>query len=151
MCGQHKHRLYPPLPLNPITPILSASPTVIRIHSFYPLRTFRGCLFFINILNYILCACLQQTPVPIVLCSLVCLKTRTACHLPIPDLSITELHLRTHCCLTPCAKYSFVLPPPVPCLHLVEIVFSEPQAALSLQAKGLRMAPCNTQLFPSVN
>lgn len=53
---------------------------------------------------------------------------------PNTDLSITKLHLHTYCCLTPCAKYSFVKPSPIPCLHLVEIVFFQPQALLSIQA-----------------
>lgn len=56
---------------------------------------------------------------------------------PNSDLSITKLHLHTYCCLTPCAKYSFVKPSPIPCLHLVEIVFFQLQALLSIQA-GLR-------------
>lgn len=53
---------------------------------------------------------------------------------PNTDLSITKLHLHTYCCLTPCAKYSFVKPFPIPCLHLVEIVFFQLQALLSIQA-----------------
>ena len=53
---------------------------------------------------------------------------------PNTDLSITKLHLHTYCCLTPCAKYSFVKPSPIPCLHLVEIVFFQLQALLSIQA-----------------
>lgn len=53
---------------------------------------------------------------------------------PNTDLSITKLHLHTYCCLTPCAKYSFVKPSPIPCLHLVEIVLFQLQALLSIQA-----------------
>lgn len=53
---------------------------------------------------------------------------------PNPDLSIAELHLHTCCRLTPCAKYSFVKPSPIPCLHLVEIVFFQLQALLPIQA-----------------
>lgn len=53
---------------------------------------------------------------------------------PNPDLSIAELHLHTYCRLTPCAKYSFVKPSPIPCLHLVEIVFFQLQALLPIQA-----------------
>lgn len=53
---------------------------------------------------------------------------------PNTDLSITKLHLHTYCCLTPCAKYSFVKPSPIPCLYLVEIAFFLLQALLSIQA-----------------
>lgn len=57
-----------------------------------------------------------------------------ALSLPNTDLSITKLHLHTYCYLTPCAKYSFVKPSPILCLHLVEIVFFQPQALPSIQA-----------------
>lgn len=53
------------------------------------------------------------------------------------DWSITKLHLHIYCCPTPCAKCSFVNPSPIRCLHLVEIVFFQPEALPSIQA-GLR-------------
>lgn len=93
------------LPLNPFRPLFLPTINGLGSHTLNLLFLSEGGLF-INALSF-----------------------------PNSDLSITKLHLHTYCCLTPCAKYSFVKPSPIPCLHLVEIVFFQPQALLSIQAE----------------
>lgn len=141
-------------PLNPITSIHSASPGVILHRASFISTFFEKSAHSLASFPPSLIPSFPPSSCPSILSFPCFLPTTNGLHshtlnllflsegglfikalsFPNTDLSITKLHLHTYCCLTPCAKYSFVKPSPIPCLHLVEIVFFQPQALLSIQA-----------------